>query len=105
MFSSDLTWLILVLIMIISNQFPVFPPAEKNIIARLYLGGNRLDSFSDTFISSSKNALVELDVNANMLTEISLEIGLLKNLKLLNASNNNLTDLPYTLGYMNALQR
>ena len=71
----------------------------------MYLGGNRPTVLPSAVLSAGESALVELDIQGNQLNEISPDIGILKNLKLLNASNNNLTDIPYTLGYMAALQR
>jgi Leucine-rich repeat (LRR) protein len=86
-------------------QYPFFPPPEHNKLARLYLGGNRLETLPGDTLKAGETALVELDIQGNLLTEISADIGILKNLKVLNASNNSLSDIPYTLGYMASLQR
>jgi hypothetical protein len=48
---------------------------------------------------------VELDIQGNRLTGLPEDIGRLLKLKLLNAANNDLADIPYTIGYVAALQR
>lgn len=85
--------------------YPSFPPGERSALARIYLGGNRIRHLPGENLVAGENTLVELDVQGNLLTEISPDIGILKNLKLLNASNNDLSDIPFTLGYMTSLQR
>lgn len=87
------------------NEYPSFPGTECGTLARIYLGGNRIRYLPESSFAAGENSLIELDVQGNLLTEISPDVGVLKNLKLLNASNNNLTDIPYTIGYMNSLQR
>ncbi len=77
---------------------------------RLHLGFNAIRNLPSTFFTylheiSPENAVFELHFENNKIQQISEEIAQLRYLKVLDMTNNELGDLPYSLGYMSALQR
>ena len=88
-----------------NTQFPLLPPQGKCAVVRLYLANNRLRAIDPSSLSSGESSLVELDLQGNRLSGLPDDIGRLQKLKLLNAANNDLSDIPYTIGYIAALQR
>lgn len=74
-------------------------------LARLYLGNNSIVSLDEYSLLCGELSLVELDMQGNHISDIPPDIGRLSKLKALNVANNDLTDVPYTLGYMGSLQR
>lgn len=65
----------------------------------LLLSGNQIESIPRE-IRQLENCLTELDISWNKLVEVPSDISLLKSLRVLNVSNNNITELPPEIGYM-----
>lgn len=72
---------------------------------RIYFGENALIDICMTSLLNSAESITELLVQANQLTVCPDDIHLLRNLKVLDLSNNCLTNLPPSLGYMTSLQK
>ena len=72
---------------------------------RIYFGENALKDICMTSLLNSAESITELLVQANQLTVCPDDIYLLRNLKVLDLSNNCLTNLPPSLGYMTSLQK
>jgi Leucine-rich repeat (LRR) protein len=72
---------------------------------RIYFGENALKDICMTSLLNSSESVTELLVQANQLTICPDDIYLLRNLKVLDLSNNSLENLPPSLGYMTSLQK
>lgn len=82
--------------------FPPSPlPPQGAAISQFYLGNNRirrLPADAATWFAGLAGALTELDLQGNGLEELPVEVGLCQRLKLMNVQNNDLRDVPFTLG-------
>ena len=68
-------------------------------LANVYLSHNALQALDgDSLLGAS--AVRELHAGDNQLTSLPDEVGALAQLKVLDVSNNNLSDLPASLGYV-----
>lgn len=75
-------------------------------LKRLNLGrGNRLKNIADEFVKLSKIQLAILEIRDNEITEIPVEIGLLKNLRRLEFQGNEIMKLPEEIGSLTNLTR
>ena len=72
---------------------------------RIYFGENSLREICMTSVLNSAESITEFLIQGNQLTECPDNIYLLRNLKVLDLSNNCLTNLPPSLGYMTSLQK
>jgi Leucine-rich repeat (LRR) protein len=87
------------------EDFPVLPQGIS-CLDRVFLGNNRIRSIViESLVPSQCACLSELLINDNSLSDIPYNIGLLANCKVLDFSNNNINDLPASIGWMNAVQR
>ena len=91
------------------NRIEVFPllPSEGNTsLSILNLGYNFLHTLDDGGMGSilDQTNLAELHLQNNKIKLIQTGLSLLSQLKLVDISNNELTDCPYDLGYLEALQ-
>jgi Leucine-rich repeat (LRR) protein len=85
------------------TTMPFLPLNGK--LDRIYFGENALIDICMTSLLNSAESITELLVQANQLTVCPDDIHLLRNLKVLDLSNNCLTNLPPSLGYMTSLQK
>jgi Leucine-rich repeat (LRR) protein len=88
------------------NQLDSFPTLPScGVLARLYLGCNRIPSIEMSSLQPIMLCLTELQLNDNTIETLPLEIGYLAVCRVLDLCNKNLSDIPHTLGYMNGLQK
>lgn len=88
------------------NMLLTFPLISADCpLSILHLDCNRITKLDSDTLHSLCNSLCELHMHDNKLTVLCNEIGLLKHLKVLDIANNDIGDLPSSLGYMEALQR
>lgn len=82
------------------NRLEIFPalPENSSCLDRLLLGNNKLTVIELSSLLRTRGCLSELIINDNLLTEIPADIGLMSACKILNFSNNNLSDLPPSIG-------
>lgn len=76
-------------------------PLPPHVISQLYLGNNRIRRLPPrpaTWFAPLAKSLAELDLQGNGLEELPLEVAFCQNLKLLDLTNNDLRDVPFTLG-------
>lgn len=69
------------------------------------MSNNQLQSIDLNFIRQCAESLFELHIDNNRIQSLPEEIILLRAMKVLEISNNELIDLQPSLGYINALQR
>ena len=82
------------------------PPLPwKGVLDRVYLGENVLKELDMESLTRSAGSITELLVQGNQLTVCPDGIYALSRLKVLDMSNNCLTNLPPALGYMTSLQK
>ena len=82
------------------------PPLPcKGVLDRVYLGENALKELDMESLTRSAGSITELLVQGNQLTVCPDGIYALSRLKVLDMSNNCLTNLPPALGYMTSLQK
>lgn len=82
---------------------PLLPIHGK--LDRIYFGENSLKEICMTSVLNSAESITEFLIQGNQLAECPNDIYLLRNLKVLDLSNNCLTNLPPSLGYMTFLQK
>lgn len=88
------------------NRITVMPSLpSRGQLDRIYLGENQLSTLDMTSLIPSAGTLTELLLQGNQLTTCPDGIFSLTNLKILDVSNNCLTNLPHTLGYMGTLSK
>jgi Leucine-rich repeat (LRR) protein len=88
------------------NQISEFPVIGTDCaLSILHLDCNRITQLDADRIRALRNSLCELHIHDNKLTVLCADIGLLKQLKVLDITNNDVGDLPSSLGYMETLQR
>ena len=91
------------------EEFPRLPrgggnPRHRTALSHLVLGYNRIAHIDIETLAQHHKALSELLLHNNKLDTLPDEIEHIASLKILDVSNNNLRDLPATLGYMPNLQ-
>eukprot|EP01038_Epipyxis_sp_PR26KG_P009430 gene9430-12706_t len=84
------------------TNFPLFSQSH-NTLLHLYIGYNHISSIDMEILLPHTN-LCELLLHNNNLIEINEKIELLQQCKVLDLSNNDIRDLPASIGYMNNLQ-
>ena len=83
---------------------PILPINGK--LTRLHLNANQLyDLHPLHHLLNSSPTLTELHLQNNKFDILPVEIAYLYNLKVLDISNNNISDIPPPIGYMKSLQR
>lgn len=88
------------------NQLTSFPSLPLNgQLGRLHLDWNHLRSIDEQEIYKISSTLFELHLHDNKIVSLPREIAHCASLKVLDVSNNDLNDIPATIGYMEALQR
>mmetsp|Transcript_30197 Transcript_30197/g.56130 ORF Transcript_30197/g.56130 Transcript_30197/m.56130 type:complete len:633 (-) Transcript_30197:945-2843(-) len=88
------------------NKLSEVPRFSDSIgLQRLHMEFNHLTSIPESLFHSCQHSLFELHLHDNRLAELSAEVALLTELKVLDVSNNDLNDLPPSLGYIATLQR
>jgi len=85
------------------NHIPPLPVQGK--LTQLYLGFNQLAEVDGESLLSVSNVLCELHLQNNQIRQLPETIGSLVKLKVLDISNNNLSDLLPALGYLPELHR
>jgi Leucine-rich repeat (LRR) protein len=85
------------------TAMPLLP--SKGKLDRVYFGENALKELDMDSLLHSANSITELLVQGNQLTQCPDRIYLLKCLKVLDMSNNCLSNLPPALGYMSTLSK
>jgi Leucine-rich repeat (LRR) protein len=85
------------------ETLPVFPIAGK--LATIQFGYNLIREINTEVLEGSKQSIAELHINNNRISVIPLPIALLINIKVIDVSNNDITDVPCTLGYIKSLHR
>lgn len=86
------------------NQLAFAPaplPPQGATISQLYLGNNRIRRLppnAAAWFAALARALTELDLQGNGVEELPLEVGFCQKLKAVNLENNELRDVPFTLG-------
>ena len=89
-----------------NNKITIMPSLPLyGQLDRIYFGENALKDICMTSLLNSAESITELLVQANQLIICPDDIYLLRNLKVLDMSNNCLTNLPPSLGYMTSLQK
>ena len=84
------------------SHFPLFSP--QSVLSILHLDCNRIVSMDGAALAVL-SGLCELHVHDNKLSALCPEVSALRRLKVLDVSNNDIGDLPASLGYMESLQR
>jgi leucine-rich repeat protein SHOC2 len=74
-------------------------------LGRLHLDWNQLRAIDSDAIFVASSTLFELHLHDNKITILPPELALCSSLKVLDISNNDVNDLPATIGYMDTLQR
>lgn len=85
------------------EQFPSLPESPCSL-DRIMLNNNRMSNLDIDALVECAN-ITEIHLAGNMFKEIPEDIARLGKLKILDISNNDIADLPYTLGFCNSLQR
>ena len=75
----------------------------KGQLDRIHIGENLLTALDMSALVPSAGTLTELLVQGNQLSDCPDSIVALTSLKILDISNNSLTNLPHALGYMPSL--
>ena len=88
------------------NRISLMPtlPA-KGQLDRVHIGENLLTGLDISALVPSAGTLTELLVQGNQLSDCPDSIFALSSLKILDISNNSLTNLPHALGYMPSLSK
>jgi Leucine-rich repeat (LRR) protein len=82
------------------------PPLPRNCqLGRLHLDWNQLRVIDPDAISVASPTLFELHLHDNKITILPPELALCSSLKVLDISNNDVNDIPASIGYMDTLQR
>ena len=88
------------------NQLTVVPRCPmQGKLDRLYLGENNIQRLDMSNLQPSAATLSEMLLQGNSLESCPEEINCMIGLKVLDISNNNLTNLPPALGYMTILSK
>ena len=90
----------------LSNQNLTKIPGDvfnQTNLTELNVSGNKIGGAVQSQINQLKN-LVVLNLSNNLMTGLPAEIGQLSNLEVLDVSNNQLTGLPYELGNLKKLK-
>ncbi|CAK4126271.1 unnamed protein product [Aphanomyces euteiches] len=83
------------------NRLVVFPELPfECVLDTLFLGFNQLNTINEASLLRAQNHLTILDLRDNKLTALSEKVCLLHQLKTLDLTNNDLSDLPPGLGYL-----
>ena len=85
------------------TAMPLLP--SKGQLDRVYFGENALKELDMDSLLQSANSITELLVQGNQLSQCPDRIYLLNRLKVLDMSNNCLSNLPPALGYMSSLSK
>jgi Leucine-rich repeat (LRR) protein len=85
------------------ESFPQLPTDSS--LDRLHMNNNRIKSINLAELLNLKDSLTELHIHDNQLSEIPYDIGLMRCMKLLDVCNNNVNDLPASLGWIDSLNR
>jgi len=84
---------------------PAAPPAGP-VLSVVNLGSNSISTITNEQLQPllAQYNLAELHLSGNRLQSLSSDLHCLQNLKMLDVSNNDLSDFPYELGYVDSLQ-
>jgi len=92
------------------KELPLFP--IHGSLDRLHIGHNRLTTLTTTTAASSnenlsriQSSLSELLIHDNNISVLPSDLSLFVKLRVIDITNNNVTDIPASLGYNKALQR
>jgi Leucine-rich repeat (LRR) protein len=80
-------------------------PCPPSAIKAINLSHNKIAGLDLTFVGRANDTLSELHINDNLIGELPEEFALLQRLKVLNIANNELADLPPSIGYMLSLEK
>jgi leucine-rich repeat protein SHOC2 len=88
------------------NNLSTVPALPRNgHLGRLHLDWNQLREVSANAIAVVSATLFELHLHDNKISVLPPEVALCGSLKVLDVSNNDLNDIPATIGYLDTLQR
>lgn len=78
---------------------------ENGKLGRAHFDWNQIRQLNFNAISSSSSTLFEFHLHDNKISILPPELAFFSSLKVLDVSNNNINDIPATIGYMESLQR
>jgi leucine-rich repeat protein SHOC2 len=88
------------------NNLSAIPSLPRNgQLGRLHLDWNQLRVVEADAIAVVSATLFELHLHDNKISVLPAEVALCGSLKVLDISNNDLNDIPATIGYLDTLQR
>ena len=85
------------------SKFPWLP--QQGVLDRIHIGYNKIETMNIKSLLFVQNNLTELLIHNNKLASIPPELSLCLKCKVLDFSNNDISDLPAAVGYMPSLQR
>ena len=84
-------------------KMPVLP--KNGQLGRLHLDCNSIRVIDMHSLDKCSGSLFELHLHDNKLSNLPDEVAKMSSLKVLDIANNDIGDLPATIGYMESLQR
>lgn len=84
-------------------EIPNLP--ENGQLGRVHFDCNQIRVLNMNAISSTSSTLFELHLHGNKISILPQELALFTSLKVLDVSNNDINDIPASIGYIDTLQR